>query len=185
MADARRAVLGLLTVLLGCGSGGGPVGPGATGPEFFTASVDGQGWTPVLVVSTCSHRQLTLTAARVIAATSTIETLQLHLEAVGAPGPFGLGDSAGGRWGLLAVDSGSGARRDIFRTAAPGAGVFRVTGLTLQDSLLAGRFSLVVVNDTAAGESRTIAGEFRARLAPVYTVQEPDGTPCEVQPGPL
>ncbi len=174
--------LGLL-LLAACG-GEGPVGPGPTGPEFFTASVDGQAWTPLLVLASCSHSQLTLNAGRVVPVTGAIETLLLHLENVGALGRFGLGDSASGRWGWFVTDSGSGAVRGSFRTSASGAGTVRVTGLTLQDSLLAARFDLVVANDTAPGQTRTISGRFRVHLVPVYTAQEPDGTPCEVAPGP-
>ena len=159
-----------------------PSGPGLNGPPFFNATVNGSLWSPEISQGYCVDADLDIYANRSASPSTGSEVLVVSLGDLPRLGSFNLGDSASGRSAIFVVFPLSTGSKKTYSTRSQDPGQIKITGLDLTDSLVAGTFQFRATDITNPTDQRTIAGEFRLRLFPVYTVEHPQGSPCLVPP---
>lgn len=156
------------------------MGPGTKGPPFFKALIDSQIWEPEVVLAYCSEAALGLSAHRAALPPGFAEGILIKLDRPTRLGSYVLGDSSTGRSGSFVRSALPAGPTVWYTTAADHRGRADITGLDLQDSVLAGTFAFEAVAATDPADIRHINGSFRAKLTPAYTVDHPDGSPCSV-----
>lgn len=165
----------LLPLLAACGDSGGP---DLHGPEVFTARVNGATWqsdtaVAILFGSVCDTT-LFLSGVRHAAADST-EELFLSLESFRGTTTAPLADTSTSAWGAFSSthdSTGAPPRSSLFWSNATAPGQLRVTGVTLDDSLVSGDFAFQGAEIPDTTTHRNVGGHFRVRylFQPVFVV---------------
>jgi hypothetical protein len=161
---ALPAALALSTT---CGDSNGP---NLHGPPFFRATVDGTQWTPTYVAAACIDFAFMLSAAPI---PSGSDFLQLRVGDLAASGQFSLADSTSGRFALTYS-----LQAPSYVSTAQDPGRLTITAVDFTDSLVAGTFSVHLTSVTDPTAHLSVSASFRQPLQAIYTVQNPEGTPC-------
>jgi len=172
-----RLQVALLTAVIAVGAGCSDTeGPNLHGTPFFHATIDGRAWSPRVAAAGCGDYALILQAAPASALIPDADLFEIRISNLSGPGTFSLIDPASSRFAQTLSLQGPAA---TYQTTRQNPGLVTITGLDLADSLVAGTFSARLTSITPPAAQITIAGSFRLPLTPVYTVQYPEGTPCQ------
>lgn len=166
MRTLLRTGLLLFPLLAACGDS---AGPDPHGPETFTATVNGSAWrsdtaVAILFGSICDT-SLFLSAVRRSAADST-EEFFLSLDSFRGTTSAPLADTSTRAWAGFSLThdtTGVPPTSLIYWSNPASPGLLRVTGVTVDDSLVSGDFAFqgATIPDTTA--HRNVSGHFRVR----------------------
>lgn len=169
---AARVLLGAL-VLAGCGESQGPT---LAGDPFLRIVVDGDTLGSLVSQVGCGDFGMTLLVAQLDPPIPDADVLEIHVADLRRADRFTLGDPASGSFARTHFLGPAGL---AYRTDSLSPGHLTISDVDFGDSLVAGRFAFPLVSDLPPTITYQVSGAFRLALGQLYTVEHPEGTPCQ------
>ena len=169
---AARVLLAAL-VLAGCGESQGPT---LAGDPFLRIVVDGDTLGSLVSQAGGGDFGMTLLVAQLDPPIPDADVLEIHVADLRRAGRFPLGDPVSGSFARTHFLGPAGL---AYRTDSLSPGHLTISGVDFGDSLVAGRFAFPLVSYLSPTITYQVSGAFRLPLGQHYTVEHPEGTPCQ------
>jgi hypothetical protein len=150
--------------------------PSVVGPPFVKIAIDGEPLPPVLGQAGCADYGLSVLIASLDPQVPDADVLEIHVSDFRRPATFAL---AGLSSGSFARTRYLGVSGFAYRTDSLNPGRFTVTGVDFTDSVVAGAFSFQLVSIDFPTITYHATGSFRLPFGQLFTVDNPEGTPCQ------